>query len=103
MPAASWPDLLRILRAYVCPVILYDLALCGTEWQACMFRLATHGEGPCVVAISDGSDPDLWDEVVRHGGFDILSRPLSKSDVLSMLDFAYIHWKSGRANLRVSH
>ena len=103
MHAASWPDLLRIVLGNTCPVILYDLALSGREWQACIFQLAAHEEGSCVVAISDGSDPDLWDEVVRHGGFDVLSRPLSKSGVLSMLDFAYIHWRSGRASLRASH
>jgi len=75
----------------------------GYEWQTNIFRLATCWGHPCVVAIADGSSPVLWDEVVRHGGFDVLTRPLSKPDILSTLDFAYIHWKSGRTNLQNTH
>jgi len=85
--ARSWPDLLQIPLSVICPVILCDLAMPGYEWQTNIFRLATV----------------LWDEVVRHGGFDVLTRPLSKPDILSTLDFAYIHWKSGRTNLQNTH
>ena len=92
--AANWTDLFRLARQVGAPVVLYDRDLPGLEWQKAIARLVRASSTPCLILLSDVSDPYLWDELVQHGGFDVLARPFQREEVLAMLDFAYTHWKT---------
>jgi FixJ family two-component response regulator len=92
--AANWSDTVKLARQVDAPVILYDRDLPGLEWQKGIPRLVGASSTPCLILLSDVSDPYLWDELVRHGGFDVLTRPFQREEVLAMLDFAYTHWKT---------
>jgi FixJ family two-component response regulator len=47
-----------------------------------------------VILLSSVSDPYLWDEVAKRGGFDVLTRPFQRKAVLSMLVFAHPHCRT---------
>jgi FixJ family two-component response regulator len=40
-------------------------------------------------------DTYLWNEVVRTGGFDVLSKPLREDDVVRAVRLAFSYWNSG--------
>jgi FixJ family two-component response regulator len=92
--AANWSDMFKLARQVHAPVILYDRDLPGLEWQKGIPRLVGASSTPCLILLSDVSDPYLWDELVLHGGFDVLARPFHREGVLAMLDFAHTHWKT---------
>ncbi len=82
------------LKAAAVPILLFDRDTAGACWQVSMRRLVKSRRGVCVVLLSNVSDQYLWDEVVQHGGFDLLARPFRKEQVLSTLMFAYAHCKT---------
>ena len=76
--AANWSDMVKLARQVDAPVILYDRDLPGVEWQKGIPRLVSASNTPCLILLSDVSDPYLWDELVQHGGFDLLTRPFQR-------------------------
>lgn len=92
--AANWSDMVKLARQVDAPVVLCDHDLPGVEWPKGVPQLVSASNTPCLILLSDVSDPYLWDELVRHGGFDVLTRPFQREQVLAMLDFAYTHWRT---------
>ena len=76
------------------PIILYDRDYADGPWQESVRSLSAARTRTCVILVSGVMDQYLWDEVVHHGGFDVLTRPFQKRAVLSMLEFALAHWKT---------
>jgi DNA-binding response OmpR family regulator len=92
--AANWSDTVILARQVDARVILYDRNLPGLKWQKGISQLVGASSTPCLILLSDVSDPYLWDELIQHGGFDVLTRPFQRKEVLAMLDFAHTHWKT---------
>jgi DNA-binding NtrC family response regulator len=82
------------LRAAEVPILLFDRDSPNATWQATMKRFIKLRRSACVVLLSNVSDQYLWEEVVQHGGFDLLTRPFRKEQVLSTLVFAYAHCRT---------
>ena len=97
--AANWSGMFKLARQVDAPVVLCDRDLPGLEWQKGVPRLVSASSTSCLILLSDVSDPYLWDELVRHGGFDVLTRPFQREQLLAMLDFAYTHWKTRWPNV----
>jgi FixJ family two-component response regulator len=90
----NWSSMFKLATLVDAPVFLCDRDLPGLEWQEGVPRLVRASSTSCLILLSDVSDPYLWDELVQHGGFDVLTRPFQRKQVLAMLDFAYTHWKT---------
>lgn len=90
--STNWSEVIERLESVLFPVVLYDRDLPGLEWQKGVPALAA-SSACCVILLSDVFDPYLWDELVNRRGFDVLTRPFRKADVLSVLDFAHTYWK----------
>jgi DNA-binding NtrC family response regulator len=73
------------------PIVLYDRDLPGPPWQEAFDALGSVRKHVALILLSNVSDPYLWDEVLQHGGFDVLTRPFRKAEVLSLLLFARTH------------
>jgi FixJ family two-component response regulator len=92
--ASQLEDPAVALKGATVPILLFDRDAAAACWQVTMRRLVKSRRGVCVVLLSSVSDQYLWDEVVQHGGFDLLARPFRKEQVLSTLMFAYAHCKT---------
>ena len=77
------------------PIVLCDRDFSGAPWQESVRALVEARTGACVILLSNVTDQYLWDEVVKRGGFDVLTRPFEKQAVLSMLNFAHTHCRTG--------
>jgi DNA-binding NtrC family response regulator len=87
-------DAAAALKSAAVPLVLFDGDTADAQWREEMKALVKSKRNACVILLSNVSDPYLWEEVVRHGGFDLLTRPFRKEQVLSTLLFAYAHCRT---------
>jgi hypothetical protein len=78
------------IREAIAPIVFYnhDNSDC---WRKRIRTLMKMRRSVCVVLLSNETDNLLSEEVVRCGGFDVLTRPLRREQVLPMLLFAYCY------------
>jgi CheY-like chemotaxis protein len=76
------------------PLILCDRDLPGKGWRQTVEDLALLPHRACVILVSAVVDTYLRDEVVRHGGYDVLSKPLREDDVARAVRLASLYWYS---------
>jgi FixJ family two-component response regulator len=87
-------DAAAALKTAAVPIMLFDRDAADCTWREKMTGLAKSRRNACVILLSNVSDQYLWEEVVQHGGFDLLARPFRKEQLLSMLLFAYAHCRT---------
>ena len=71
----------------------FELILCesnqpGYPWREVMDRLSASSPRSCILLISPVTGEYLWTDILQHGGYDILTRPLRKQSALYTLDTA---------------
>lgn len=76
------------------PVILCDRDLSGRGWRETVEDLASSPHRACIILVSEVVDTYLWNEVVRTGGYDVLSKPLREDDVVRAVRLAWSYWNS---------
>jgi FixJ family two-component response regulator len=76
------------------PVVLCDRDLSGDGWRGMVEDLASSPHRACIILVSGVVDTYLWNEVVRTGGFDVLSKPLRENDVIRAVRLAWSYWNS---------
>jgi hypothetical protein len=59
------------------------------NWQTSIPSFLDPPATRSLILLSDMSDPYLLAELVQYGGFDVLSRPFEREEVLGTLAFAY--------------
>ena len=77
-------------------IILIDRDIDGTDWRFAVSSFATESGGACVLLISRVVDDYLWNEVVTNGGYDVIRKPLSESEVLRNVRLAWSYWSGIR-------
>ena len=84
------------LREHASGVILCDRDLVGVDWRKQMGDLRRSAPRSCVILLSGVNDQYLWDEVIRNGGYDVLSKPLQETQVVLAVTGAWLYWKHYR-------
>ena len=92
--AETCKDARTALDKLKAPVILFDRDLPGEGWRGAVAYLASSTHRACVILVSGVVDSYLWYEVVRTGGFDLLSKPLREEDVARAVRLAWSYWNS---------
>jgi DNA-binding NtrC family response regulator len=91
--ADSCEEALAIANRLIAPVILFDRDWPGTDWRVAVEQLAATPHGACVILISGVADDNLWQELIRRGGYDVLAKPLRTEDVARVLMLALSYWR----------
>jgi FixJ family two-component response regulator len=78
------------------PVVLYDRDLPGKGWRGTVEDLASSPHRACIILVSGVADAYLWNEVVRTGGFDVLSKPLREDEVVRAVRLASSYWNNAK-------
>jgi two-component system response regulator HydG len=76
------------------PVVLCDRDVPGKGWRETMEKLASSPYRACIILVSGVVDTYLWNEVVRMGGYDVLSKPLREDEVVRAVRLAWSYWNS---------
>ena len=94
--ALSWGEVSSFCCREVSPVVLVDRHFQGSDWRFTLsWLLNATTANCCLILLSDVSDPYLWNELVQHGGFDVLARPFEQAEVHRILAFAQKHFEAG--------
>jgi len=93
--ALSWGEVSSFCGRGVSPVVLVDRHFQGSDWRFTLASLLNTTANCCLILVSDVSDPYLWNELVQHGGFDVLTRPFEQAEVHRTLAFAQKHFEAG--------
>jgi FixJ family two-component response regulator len=81
-------------------VILCDRDLPGKGWRETVNSLASSPHRACIILLSEVVDTYLWEEVVRHGGYDVLSKPLREQDVVRAIRL-WSYWQSATQSAKI--
>jgi DNA-binding NtrC family response regulator len=74
-------------------VILCDRDVPGGDWREHFSVLHAAAPGSCMILVSRVNDDYLWEEVIRSGGYDVLSKPLQETQVVRAVSLAWSYWK----------
>ena len=73
-------------------LVLYQRSAARRHWTAEVSRLSTMSPRPSIVLLSETTDKNLWDEVGRSGGSDILRIPFDRNAVIHVVQSEWILW-----------
>ena len=76
------------------PIILFDRELPPGNWREAVGILSGTSPRPYIILLSPHSDGNLWDELQRAGGSDILRTPVDPQSILQAVGRAWSLWRS---------
>jgi DNA-binding NtrC family response regulator len=83
-----------VLNQLKAPIILCDRRLPGTDWRDAVYMMALSSHRACAILLSQVVDDYLWNEVIRVGGYDVLSTPLREDDLVRSVRLASSYWNT---------
>ena len=86
----AW-DLLKQHRA---PLALCDRDFPGTEWRDVIQMMSSTPTLVYAILLSRVADDNLWNEVIRHGGYDLIATPLREEDTLRAIRLGWSYWST---------
>ncbi len=99
--ATSVAQALTLLAEERFPLILCNHDLLGRDWRDVLPVLAADCVSPSIILVSPVNDTNLWAEVIRRGGYDVISDPTDEPKLLSTLNMAWSYWRNhGPTSLR---
>jgi DNA-binding NtrC family response regulator len=99
-PASTFEEAWAAVVRTPAPVVLCDRDLPGPDWRDALRKLASAPGHASVILVSRVVDEYLWSEVIRNGGYDVLSKPLREDEAVRMVKLAWTYWNSALAHYR---
>ena len=75
-------------------IVILDRDLASPDWRPAVRQFASHPNCACVILASRVIDDYLWEEVIIHGGYDVLVKPFQERELIHTLEFAWSVTKS---------
>ena len=75
-------------------IVILDRDLASPDWRPAVRRFASQANCACVILASRVIDDYLWEEVIQHGGYDVLAKPFQDRELIHTLEFAWSVTKS---------
>ena len=85
-------EAIELLATLSYPIVVYDRELDDIDWREAVRKLAKAAPSACILLASPVADEYLWQEVVLHGGYDVLKKPLKEEAVAHAIDQALLYW-----------
>lgn len=93
-------EALTAIRATPTVVVILDRDLAGPDWRPSLRRLASEANCPSVILASQVVDDYLLEEVIQHGGYDVIAKPFREQEVTHTVEFA---WSATKSRLSSRH
>ena len=74
------------------PILLCNRELVGTDWRAVMQVMCSAPHRTYGILLSRVVDDNVWAEVIRNGGYELLRTPLTEVDVIRAIRLARAYW-----------
>ena len=92
--ARTYRDALMILCHDRMPVVICESCLPDGNWKDLLSQTADLPDAPRLIVTSPEPDERLWAEVLSMGGYDVLTTPFDKNEVLRSVSRAWQNWDS---------
>ena len=87
--ATSLEDAGKRLHEKVASVVLCERDLPDGDWKDLLPRVRKLALVPSVVVISRHANDDLWADVLSSGGYDVLSKPFDRRELVRVVGMAW--------------
>jgi CheY-like chemotaxis protein len=98
---ADSPKAMAIRGEPLRPIIFYDRRFAGYDWREAVRSFTRSSSHPFVILLSPTFDQNLWEELERIGGSDILRSPIEQERTRRAVNRAWWLWRNEQ-NLRTS-
>jgi FixJ family two-component response regulator len=98
--AADCPDALVRIGQMKAQILFLDRDLAGPGWRQTIHAFASSSHKICIMLVSKTVDTNLWNEVVRYGGYEVLPKPLQENDLLRAVSLAWSYWSSSAGSAK---
>ena len=92
--ADSYLEARQLLTRTQAPIVLCDRDVQDQDWWSMVEGLSSGGNHACIFLVSKVADDYLWNEVVRRGGYDVISKPLREDELERAAKLAWTYWSS---------
>jgi DNA-binding response OmpR family regulator len=93
LSARTCREAFEVLQSSRIPVVVCECTLPDGSWKSLLNRFAQWSEEPLLVVTSRHADDRLWAEVLNLGGYDVLSKPFDRAEVVRVISGAWLHWR----------
>jgi len=80
----------EICRLKSPPIVIYDSNLPGVDWEWAFERLSTLPNRPRILLAAPSIDEELWRNVLRRHGYDVVERAASSEQLGRAFRFAWL-------------
>ena len=92
-PAYSIVDAVDTVRLNQVAVVITTEQLPDGSWKDLLIQLQCLPTPPAVIVITANAGDQLWSEVLRSGGYDVIPKPLNKFEVFRIVSLAWRQWR----------
>ena len=71
------------------PLVICDRDLANEDWRDVLAKIAALPQAVCVLLASRVVDDYLWRQVIRHHGYDVVSKPFQPEELRRAVAFAW--------------
>ncbi len=71
------------------PLVICDRDLSSEDWRDVLAKIASLPQAVCVLLASAVVDDYLWRQVIRHHGYDVVSKPFQQEELRRAVTFAW--------------
>ena len=91
--SATCAEGLALLRQKRVPVVICDAGQSDTDWRLLLNGMSDLPSRSALIVSSRLADERLWAEVLNLGGYDVLSTPFDRREVLRACFLAWQNWE----------
>jgi CheY-like chemotaxis protein len=84
----------QILRTEPFPIVICDRDTLNTDWRHAFETLLRPDRFKCLILCSAVDDDYLWQDVIHHGGYDVIRKPIDEDQAVRAIQFAWAFWKT---------
>jgi len=78
-----------LLKDQPTPLVICDRDLSGEIWRDVLVKIAGLPQAVCVLLASSVVDDYLWQQVIRHQGYDVIAKPFQPEELRRAVTFAW--------------
>ena len=91
--ALSLQSASAFLRAHAVPLVICEHDLLPGSWTQLLDEIRLLSIPPFLIVTSRVADDYLWAEALNLGAYDVLAKPLDRTEVTRILSLAWLHWQ----------
>jgi DNA-binding response OmpR family regulator len=76
------------------PIVICERDLRPGSWRELLEETALMPHSPLLIVTSRLADERLWAEVLNVGGWDVLTKPLNRTEVIRVVESAWRQWQN---------